>query len=142
MSKHVRLVTAAAFLAAAPVLAQAPGVPCPQFRVNTRIAGYQTGPDVAARPDGSFVVVWQTDGPRDADISGQRYDALGHALGTEFPVSALTAGDQFTPVVAVTAVRGGAGTRSAGADGGGAAPRRRERRTAAYMRQFKNLIYM
>jgi hypothetical protein len=103
MTKHVLLVAAAAFLAAVSVQAQAPGVPCPQFRVNTRIAGYQSSPDVAARPDGSFVVVWQTDGPRDADVAGQRYDATGHAQGTEFPVSALTAGDQFTPLVAVTA---------------------------------------
>jgi large repetitive protein len=102
MSKHVLLVTAAAFLATASVQAQAPGVPCSQFRVNTRIAGYQASQDVAARPDGSFVVVWQTDGPRDADIAGQRYDAMGQPQGTEFAVGSQTAGNQFTPALALT----------------------------------------
>jgi hypothetical protein len=47
----------------------------PEFQVNTYTTGIQRAPALAAAPDGSFVVVWQSDG-QDVDrwgVFGQRF---------------------------------------------------------------------
>src|SRR3954453_21381828 len=67
----------------------------PEFRVNTTTAGTQSlnggfrgwgeQNTVAMDGSGNFVVVWEGNGPGDADgIFGQRYTAAGAARGGEF----------------------------------------------------------
>jgi hypothetical protein len=51
--------------------------------VNTTPAGPQDNPDVVALGDGGFLVTWEEDGMHDA-TRGQRFDALGHKIGTQF----------------------------------------------------------
>ena len=73
-----------------------------EFQVNTTTAKDQSAPAVAALSNGSFVIAWQTaaqDGSG-LGIYAQRYNAAGHAVGTEFPVNTTTAHDQTLPVAA------------------------------------------
>src|SRR5262249_20034412 len=72
-----------------------------EVRVNTTVAGCQGAPAVAAAPDGSFVVVWQSQG-QDGDgwgIFAQRFDRTGAPVGGEVVVNQSTAGDQQVPAV-------------------------------------------
>ena len=74
--------------------------PGPEFRVNTYTTNAQDDSDVAADAGGGFVVVWNTEvGSGDYDISGQRYDASGAAVGSEFRVNVVTTGSQWRPAV-------------------------------------------
>ncbi len=77
-------------------------------RVNTSTDGFQTEPRVAASPDGSFVVAWQTyDGNGlDAGIAARRIDADAQPIGAEISVNETTDGDQVTPAVAVDEASG------------------------------------
>jgi hypothetical protein len=78
-----------------------------EFQVNTFATGDQVDPAVAAAPDGSFVVVW--DSPPGASgtdqssssIQGQRYASDGSALGAEFQVNTFTPGGQVRASVAM-----------------------------------------
>ncbi|MBI3409441.1 MAG: hypothetical protein HY040_13955 [Planctomycetes bacterium] len=86
----------------------------PEFRVNTFVAGEQRtgeqvssvmyGPKSAAMDAaGNFVVVWSSD-QQDGNgwgVYGQRFDASGTPLGTEFRVNTTTSGDQERPTVAM-----------------------------------------
>jgi hypothetical protein len=70
--------------------------------VNTYLAGCQQSPAVAAAPDGSFTVVWQSEG-QDGDGSGvffRRLAANGTPLGSETQANSTTTGDQHSPRVA------------------------------------------
>ncbi len=76
-----------------------------EFQVNTYTTGYQVYPAVAMDTDGSFVVVWQSEGSGGSDgsensIQGQRYDAAGAPVGSEFQVNTYTTADQRSPGVA------------------------------------------
>ena len=73
----------------------------PESQVNEVTAGVQSGSSVAALPDGGHVVVWVSDNIDGSDtaIVGQRYDAHGRAVGTQFQVNAFTAGTQTNPTV-------------------------------------------
>lgn len=74
----------------------------PEFRVNSHLPGCQGEPDVAAAPDGSFTVVWRSDG-QDGDGSGifaQRIAANGTLLGSEIQINATVASEQRAPQVA------------------------------------------
>jgi hypothetical protein len=74
----------------------------PEFLVNTYLPGCQQNPDVAAAPDGSFTVVWQSE-EQDGNGSGvffRRFSAGGTALTAETQVNSTTAGDQRAPRVA------------------------------------------
>jgi hypothetical protein len=69
-----------------------------EFQVNTYTTGYQTSPSVAVDADGDFVVVWESAVPIDFEtsicsIQGQRYDASGNIVGSEFQVNTYTAID-------------------------------------------------
>ena len=91
----------------APVLVWAQqGVPLgPEFRVNTETVDDQFSPSIASDSAGNFVVVWAgnlQDGSG-RGILGQRYDSSGAPLGPEFRVNSYTTGDQYGPVVAVSA---------------------------------------
>jgi len=79
-----------------------------QFQVNTYTTAWQQLPSVAEHPDGDFVVVWESMGSSGSDtgytsIQGQRYDAAGNRLGSEFQVNSYTTGIQVWPAVAVGA---------------------------------------
>jgi large repetitive protein len=76
-----------------------------EFRVNTTTTGYQYESDVAANSDGSFVVVWRSDGQdgSSAGVYAQRYDNSGTAAGSEFKVNTYTTGNQYEPKVAMLA---------------------------------------
>lgn len=56
-----------------------------EFRVNTATTGAQVDPAVASDLDGTTVVVWAAN----QHIYGQRYNAGGTPLGSEFQVDAL-----------------------------------------------------
>ena len=74
----------------------------PEFVVNAHLASCQQSPDVAAAPDGTFTVVWQSEG-QDGDGSGvffRRFAANGTPLGAETQANSTMAGDQRAPRVA------------------------------------------
>ena len=71
-----------------------------EFLVNTTTAGAQLYPDVAALPDGGFVVVWNSSDGSGRGVFGQRYDDTGAPDGGQFPVNTITAGSQLYPSVA------------------------------------------
>jgi hypothetical protein len=92
-----------------------------EFRVNTKTVNDQNQPSVAGLNDGGFVVTWTTyaqDGgyqtytgtqtgqrnfsevKQSIGVFGQRYDAGGNPVGTEFRVNTTTAGDQDRSQVA------------------------------------------
>jgi hypothetical protein len=72
-----------------------------QFQVNTYTTQTQASAAVAAAADGRFVVVWQSEGAdfQGGSIRGQRYDANGAQLGSEFPVNTFWQGEQGAPSV-------------------------------------------
>jgi hypothetical protein len=74
-----------------------------EFRVNTSNTGGTSGPDVAADPAGSFVVVWQGFGASVQDILGQRFTSSGVPVGPEFRVNTTTTDLQYSPSVAADA---------------------------------------
>ena len=62
-----------------------------EFQVNTLTASFQRHPSIAVETDGSFVVVWESDGsmrPGDGStrIRARRYTVNGEALGNPFEV--------------------------------------------------------
>jgi hypothetical protein len=77
-----------------------------QFQVNTYTTSYQIGASVSAAADGSFIVVWRSDGSFGTDTDGtstqgRRYAADGTPLGAQFQVNSYTTSLQrFTAVAA------------------------------------------
>jgi hypothetical protein len=68
-----------------------------EFRANTYTTNPPSNPSVASDSSGNFVVVWQTlfeDGFL-TGVFGQRFDAVGSALGVEFRANTFTSTDQF-----------------------------------------------
>jgi Ca2+-binding RTX toxin-like protein len=65
---------------------------------NTTAIGDQDQPAVAALASGGFVVMWRDQGPADAVVRFQIYNALGVPVGAE-QVSGSFAGDQSGPSV-------------------------------------------
>jgi len=78
-----------------------------EFQVNTHTASGQDVSNVAALPDGGFVVTWSSDGQDGSSwgIYAQRYDASGAESGSEFRVNTTTASSQF--LSSVTGLPGG-----------------------------------
>ncbi len=77
-----------------------------EFQVNTYWTSWQDSPSVSVGPDGSFVVVWHSDGSSDTDrsslsVQGQRYASAGFKLGGEFQVNTYTTHFQDSPSVSV-----------------------------------------
>ena len=73
-----------------------------EFQVNSYTESYQSDPTVAALSDGGFVVTWMSylqDGSV-YGIYGQRYDATGATLGSEFQINSQTGDEQQKPSVA------------------------------------------
>jgi len=82
-----------------------PGTP---FQVNTRAAGPQVAPNVAAGPLGDFMVVWQGGTPEDPaggdgdheGVFGQAFSRTGARLGPQRRLSERTSAPQVRPQVA------------------------------------------
>jgi hypothetical protein len=70
-------------------------------QINNWTMGDQRSPAVAMAANGSFVVVWQSDGQDESDegVFGRRFDSWGAAQGGEFPVNTYTTGNQQRPAV-------------------------------------------
>ena len=77
------------------------GVPLAgEFQVNAYTTGDQTEPAVALAPNGSFVVVWSSQG-QDGDGGGifaRRYNVASDPVGSDFQVNAYTTGEQASDV--------------------------------------------
>ncbi|MCA9110358.1 MAG: PKD domain-containing protein, partial [Planctomycetaceae bacterium] len=58
-----------------------------EFQVNTYTTGSQNNPAIAMSESGEFVIVWNGDGQGGFGIHGQRFDADGNPLGSEFQVN-------------------------------------------------------
>ncbi|MGY4329402.1 VCBS repeat-containing protein [Bradyrhizobium sp. LB7.2] len=74
-----------------------------EFPINTYTSNGQGSPRVAAFPDGSFVVVWQSaeqDGSGDG-VYGQLFSGTGQKIGKEFLINDTVGGNQVDPVVTV-----------------------------------------
>ncbi|MBI1234873.1 MAG: beta-propeller fold lactonase family protein, partial [Alphaproteobacteria bacterium] len=76
-----------------------------EFLVNTTTTGSQSDPSIAALSDGGFVVVFDDDSGTGGDTSntavrGQRFDASGNTVGSEFLVNTTTSNNQLDPDVA------------------------------------------
>jgi S-layer family protein len=84
-----------------PLAAQVPAGP--EFRVNERTDGDQLFPRVAMGDHGDFVVTWYStaEGLSRTDIAGQRFNAAGTPMGSEFLVNTYTTDYQQLPDVAV-----------------------------------------
>ena len=70
-----------------------------EIPVNSYTTGRQFSPAVAMQGDGSFVVVWVSDGAEETDLFARRFDASGVAQGTEFQVNIGPGGVEFHPSV-------------------------------------------
>ena len=73
-----------------------------QVRVNTNTNGSDRNPDVAAFDGGGYVVTWMNSSRDGSDwgVFGQRFDADGNAVGSEFQVNTTTSDRQWRPDVA------------------------------------------
>lgn len=94
----------------------------PEFQVNIYTTSSQGNPHAAYGADGSFVVVWDSDGSSGTDtdghsIQGRRFAADGSPVGSEFQVNSYTTQGQSKPEVAVGP--GGAFVVTWGNDSGG-----------------------
>ena len=72
------------------------------FAINEYTTNGQGSPSVAARPDGTFVVVWTsiTQDGDGAGVFGRRLNSAGTPLAAEFPINTFTGLDQRFPRVA------------------------------------------
>ncbi|MFC1452592.1 hypothetical protein ACFLSJ_04520, partial [Verrucomicrobiota bacterium] len=103
--------TVVACLSAA-VLSISPGTCSAQignpFPVNQYTNQSQTAPDVALAADGSFVVVWESDG-QDGSYQGvyaRAFDSSGTPRGNELQVNQYATGWQSSPSVSMNATGG------------------------------------
>lgn len=74
-----------------------------EFQINTRTIKPPNQTAVTVSPDGGFVVVWSDRQYRSedpGDVFGQRFDADGSRLGTEFQVNGYTLDYQGVPSIA------------------------------------------
>ncbi len=63
-----------------------------EFQVNSSTSGYQQRPSIASLADGGFVATWRSGSSWEGDgsahgIYGQRYDAAGATVGSEFLIN-------------------------------------------------------
>ncbi len=93
------------FASLVPPGGSSPGTP---FQVNTRVAGPQVRPRVAAGPQGDLMVVWQggtSEDPAGGDgdgtgVFGQTFSRTGARVGPERRLSERITAPQMTPQVA------------------------------------------
>lgn len=74
-----------------------------ELQINTHWQNEQGWIGLSRAPDGRFVVVWRSDG-QDGDgygVFGQRFDAAGQPVGTEFQINVVGVDNQDRPAVAM-----------------------------------------
>lgn len=78
-----------------------------EFRINTYTSNWQYGSSVTALEGGGFAVTWVSYGQDGSEygVYGQRYDANGVKLGSEFRVNTYTNNWQYSSVL--TSLTGG-----------------------------------
>jgi hypothetical protein len=74
-----------------------------ELAINTLTTGDQLAPAVALDARGNFVVAWESLRDDAVEIRARRFNAAGAARGDESAVNPETAGDQFSPSVAMNA---------------------------------------
>ncbi len=76
-----------------------------EFQVNTRAAGAQCNPSIAATAEGDFVVAWSSyysSSGRSNEIVARRFDRTGEPIdANEFQVNTTCEGNQTEPSVAI-----------------------------------------
>jgi hypothetical protein len=72
------------------------------FRANTRWAGNQTQPSVAAFDDGGFLVAWTSQGQDGSGLGvyAQMFDSTGTRVNAEFRLNTTVVDHQLSPAVA------------------------------------------
>jgi hypothetical protein len=65
-----------------------------EFRVNSVTTARQDDPSITALADGGFLVIWRTSDSYSSSMKGQRFDASGVPVGTEFLLNDV-AGEPF-----------------------------------------------
>ncbi|MDC0431558.1 hypothetical protein OAL97_03495, partial [Paracoccaceae bacterium] len=68
-----------------------------QFQINSTTASAQAYPSITSLTDGGFVATWTDYSGEDGSakgIFGQRYDASGNTVASEFQINTETSGDQ------------------------------------------------
>ncbi|HEY9880895.1 MAG TPA: DUF4347 domain-containing protein, partial [Leptolyngbyaceae cyanobacterium] len=93
-----------------------------EFLINTNTISDQISSSLASLSDGGFVVIWSSSGQDGSGwgIYGQRYDASGNPIGSEFLINTNTIGDQISSSVASLSDGGFVVTwSSSGQDGSG-----------------------
>lgn len=89
------------------IASAAPLVPIgPEFQVNTYTTSGGSFPEVALAPDGTFIIVWNSDASFGSDqsegsIQARRFDSDGSPLEREFQVNAYTYDEQRHQSVAL-----------------------------------------
>lgn len=73
------------------------------FQVNSSADLDQRYPSVAADASGDFIVVWETIATGGFNIGGQRFDASGARVGSEFVVNSYTPVNQRLPAISASA---------------------------------------
>ncbi|MEM7256082.1 MAG: LamG-like jellyroll fold domain-containing protein, partial [Pseudomonadota bacterium] len=76
-----------------------------EARVNTTTSGGQFDAAVVARSDGGYVVLWDDNSTGDNDVDGQRFDATGSKVGSEFQIN--TTKSNWQENAAIVALSGG-----------------------------------
>ena len=74
-----------------------------EFHINTYTDSHQNGGEIRLGADGSFVIIWHSlgqDGSGDG-VYGQRFDANGNKVGSEFQINTYTLNDQGEPQIAM-----------------------------------------
>ncbi|GEM_PF-1302495 len=79
-----------------------------EFSINTNTVNAQERMDIAGTPDGGFITVWLTEHESgtpnvESEIAGQRFDANGNKVGSEFEVNTFSFDNQEMPKFAVQA---------------------------------------
>jgi hypothetical protein len=67
-------------------------------QANSVLGGSYSTPSIASLPDGTFLIAW-TNTTDTADIAARQFNANGTALGAQFTVNTITAGNQSAPEV-------------------------------------------
>src|SRR5438128_899614 len=80
-------------------------IPGPDFLVNSAPTLSNAHPNIAALPDGDFVMTWTTDGGDGQGycIRARMFDANGGPLGNDFVVNSTTADLQARPAITALA---------------------------------------
>jgi hypothetical protein len=79
-----------------------------EFQVNTYTTSIQRAPSAVIGADGEVLIFWHSNGSADSDsdsfsVQGQRYDAVGNAIGSEFQVNSYTTASQSYSSAAIDA---------------------------------------